>query len=211
VADTGNRRLLAWRGLPEADRPAERVLGQADGAGGEENRGWPVSGSSFRWPHALAVGGGRLYVADAGNHRVVGWPLSPAGGEGPPAGDGADVVLGQPGFTTAFEMPHRPQGERALRFPYGLAVEGETLAVADTANNRILLWPRLPAAPGEPAGAVLGQPDFAASGENRWRSVGHDTLCWPYALSLQGGRLAIADSGNNRVVVWSLPEASSRR
>ncbi|WP_235488800.1 hypothetical protein [Frankia sp. AvcI1] len=29
-----------------------------------------------------------------------------------------------------------------------------------------------------------------------------DTFCWPYGLSLSDGRLAVADSGNNRVVIW---------
>jgi hypothetical protein len=31
-----------------------------------------------------------------------------------------------------------------------------------------------------------------------------DTLCWPYGLALHGRTLAVADSGNNRVVLWSL-------
>ena len=49
---------------------------------------------------------------------------------------------------------------------------------------------------------VLAQPDFGANGENRWTSVQRDTLCWPYGLSLHGDLLAVADSGNNRVMLW---------
>ncbi|MEO1369255.1 MAG: hypothetical protein AAFX50_18915, partial [Acidobacteriota bacterium] len=97
VADTGNRRVLGWRDLPEADRPADLVLGQPDGSAAEENRGGPAAANSFRWPHAFAAVGDRLYVADAGNHRLLGW--SP-----PPAADRpADIVVGQSDFDTARE------------------------------------------------------------------------------------------------------------
>ena len=85
-----------------------------------------------------------------------------------------------------------------LRFPYAVDTDGSTLAIADTANNRVMLWDR----PGPQATAVLGQPDFGANGENRWSSITRDSLCWPYGISLSGDRLAIADSGNNRVVIW---------
>ena len=55
-----------------------------------------------------------------------------------------------------------------------------------------------------PADDVLAQPDMDANGENRWDAVADDSLCWPYGLCLAGNRLAIADSGNNRVMVWEL-------
>jgi hypothetical protein len=56
-----------------------------------------------------------------------------------------------------------------------------------------------------PADAVLGQFSMTAGGENRWTSVDPDTFCRPYGLSLHGDRLAVADSGNNRVMVWRHP------
>jgi len=197
VADTGNRRVLIWNGLPDRDTPADVVLGQGDMHSADENRGGPPGPASFRWPHALAGTEAMLFVADAGNHRVLGW-------HGRPDGDRpADLVLGQPDFATAAELPHRPQGPHRLRFPYSLAVAAGSLAVADTANNRILLWP-LP--DGQPAGpeasGVLGQDGFDAAGENRWQAVAAHTLCWPYGLSSHGDTLAVADSGNNRVMLW---------
>jgi hypothetical protein len=77
------------------------------------------------------------------------------------------------------------------------------LAIADTANNRVLLWDDVPDGPiCRGADHVLAQPDFSSNGENRWTSVQHDTLCWPYGLSLRGDMLAVADSGNNRVMLW---------
>ncbi|WP_396932043.1 NHL repeat-containing protein [Mycolicibacterium sp.] len=196
VADTGNRRVLGWRnGIPEPDQPADVVLGQPDASAREENRGGEVGPATFRWPHDITGRDDLLLVADAGDHRLLGW--SP-----PPGADrDADTVLGQPDFTSALEWPYGPHTSDRFRFPYSACLDGERLAVADTANNRVLLWDGLPV-DGRGADHVLAQPDFSSNGENRWTSVQRDTLCWPYGLSLRGDTLAIADSGNNRVMIW---------
>ncbi len=203
VSDTGNRRVLGWQGLPQSGRAADVVLGQAGADRRDENRGGDVAGDSFRWPHAIAVLRGVLWVADAGNHRLLGWRL-------PLDGDrSADLVLGQTSFTTAAEMPHVPQGPARLRFPYAAAEVGDSLVVGDTANNRVLVWDA-PEDSGAAASAVLGQDTFDAAGENRWTAVTGDSLCWPYGVSAAtdaryGAVLAVADSGNNRVVLWNRP------
>lgn len=227
VADTGNRRVLAWSdGLPEPDQAPDLVLGQPSADVREENRG-QLGPDSFRWPHDIAgIAGGAgnhgragdqreagaesatgselMIIADAGNHRLLGWQPQPTGDRP------ADLVLGQPDFTTGSEFPYAPQTATGLRFPYAIdittdvATDRGLMAVADTANNRILLWDGVPRTSGVPASRVLAQPTFAANGENRWDTVAADTLCWPYGLSLHGGRLAVADSGNNRIVVWDL-------
>ena len=80
VADTGNRRVLGWRnGIPDPDQPADVILGQSDGSSHEENRGGPAGPASFRWPHDIAGRDDLLLVADAGDHRVLGWSPQPAG------------------------------------------------------------------------------------------------------------------------------------
>ena len=198
VADTGNRRVLGWRnGIPEPDQPADVVLGQSDAASHSENRDGPAGADSFRWPHDIAGRDDLLLVADAGDHRVLGW--SPQ----PDTDRDADLVVGQQNFTNSEEWPYGPHTNDRFRFPYAVCLEEGRLAVADTANNRILLWDGMPDGPiGEGAEHVLAQPDFASNGENRWTSVQHDTLCWPYGLSLHGDTLAVADSGNNRVMLW---------
>lgn len=199
IADTGNRRVLGWRGLPEPEQVPDLILGQPTSNVREENRGGAVANNSFRWPHALAGNAQQLYVADAGNHRLLGW--SPA----PTADTPAHAVLGQPDFDTAQEWPYTAQGAQRLRFPYAIAMQDQLLAVADTANNRVLFWQNPPTSEAfQPADAVIGQPNFAEYGENRWQGVVRDTLCWPYGLHLHGRRLAIADSGNNRVMIWEL-------
>lgn len=201
VADTGNRRVLGWPRLPLEQEPAQVILGQPGPTENSENRGGDVRADSFRWPHAIAGDARMLYVADAGNHRIVGWRTRPT--EDCPA----TLVLGQRDFSSNEELPHRKQGAHRLRFPYAIASNEERLVVADTANNRVLTWTPAPReGVQQPADDVIGQYDFDAAGENRWRAVEHDTLCWPYGVAMHGDRLAIADSGNNRVVLWSLAQ-----
>lgn len=199
IADTGNRRVLFWDGIPEPGEPARGVLGQADFSATGENRGEGVGPRSFRWAHDIAGDANRLFVADAGNHRVLGW-TAPIVSDGVPL-----LALGQRDFARAHELGYDKQSAAMLRFPYGVSYDEGTLAVADTANNRVLLFrPPAESGAGLAADAVLGQTDFAANGENEWKAVTPATLCWPYGLHLHRKRLAIADSGNNRVMLWTL-------
>ena len=201
VADTGNRRVLGWHGdrVPDHDRPADILLGQDSPEDREDSRGGAVAGDTFRWPHAISGDDETLYIADAGLHRVLGWTPHPT--EDRPA----DLVLGQPDLATAAEFKNQPQTSSRMRFPYGVAVQGQRLAVADTSNNRILVWDELPrTGVGPGADRVLAQPDFDANGENRWDVVAEDSLCWPYGICWSGDLLAIADSGNNRAVLWAM-------
>jgi hypothetical protein len=201
IADTGNRRVLYWEGMPGPNEPASGVLGQPDFAESGENRGIGVGPRSLRWAHDIAGDATRLFVADAGNHRVLGW-------DAPVHTDAtASLALGQRDFASAHEFGYGPQSGTVMRFPYSVSYDADRLAVADTANNRVLLFdspPRGGAA--VPADAVIGQTGFGPNGENEWKAVTCRTLCWPYGLHLRNDRLAIADSGNNRVMIWSLAD-----
>ncbi|MEM1118676.1 MAG: hypothetical protein AAGJ11_19375, partial [Bacteroidota bacterium] len=199
VADTGNRRVLGWDGLPEAGQPARYLLGQDDFESRDENRGREAGHGTYRWPHDVTGDAGRLLVADAGNHRILGWAGRPT-----PERD-ADLLLGQDDIAKGSEWPYAAPGDRTTRFPYAVSFDAGRLAAADTANNRVLVWDDLPPrGVGVPASRVLGQHDFDGAGENRWDAIRDDTLCWPYGLHLRGDTLAVADSGNNRVTVWDL-------
>lgn len=197
VADTGNRRVLAWNGFPEANQPADVVIGQANFNVNEENRGSDVAADSFRWSHDICGDADQVFIADAGNHRVLRWKTHPESDRP------ADSVLGQSKFDSAYELPYDAQGPARLRFPYAIDQCDNVLAVADTANNRVLFW-KLPLSEeaGTSAMDVIGQLDFGGNGENGWKTIQHDTLCWPYGISFHNGFLAVADSGNNRVVIW---------
>ncbi len=199
VADTGNRRVLAWSMSRFPDLESARlVLGQNSMFEREENRG-ELAGDTFRWPHALDGTEEMLFVADAGNHRVLGFNQTKLK-------EPAQVIIGQTGPFENSEWPYGPQSATKLRFPYGLSVDKGRLAVADTANNRVLIYRKLPRGYGEGADHVLGQVNFEQNGENRWQTVASDTFCWPYGVDMVGNLLAVADSGNNRVAIWKLEE-----
>jgi hypothetical protein len=205
VADTGNRRVMVWRdGIPTTDLPADVVLGQPGPTHRDENRGGEPGADSFRWPHDIAAAGDGIVIADAGNHRLLRWDQHPE------ADCPADAVLGQPDMTASMEFPYVSQAGR-FRFPYAVStVPGGAMAVADTANNRVLLYASVEASHDDAPDAVLGQPTFAANGENRWEQVAPDTLCWPYGVHWHPGGdapdlLLVADSGNNRIAIWERP------
>jgi hypothetical protein len=196
VCDAGNRRVLIWDAPAETGQPADRVLGQRDFDTRDENMGGAVSAASMRWPHGAAGWQGGLAVADAGNNRVMLWARLPEADGAP-----CDRVLGQADVAACDHnrAAYYPS-DRALNMPYAVAVAGGRLAVADTANSRLVGF-----APGaEAADRLTGQPDFAAKGDNRWGLPSRDSLCWPYGISTLGGRMAVADSGNNRVSIWEI-------
>lgn len=154
------------------------MLGQPDAESRSENRGGPAGPDTFRWPHDVTGREDLLLVADAGSYRVLGWTPQPD------ADRGADLLLGQPDFGGAEEWPYGPHTNDRFRFPYAVCLDraqdgSERLAVADTANNRILLWDGMPSLGAGGADYVLAQPDFASNGENRWTAVQRDTPIGP--------------------------------
>ncbi|NEP04124.1 MAG: hypothetical protein F6K25_30705 [Okeania sp. SIO2G4] len=209
VADTGNRRVLMWHQLPEVNgQPADLVLGQANMSFRDENGGSEATAASMRWPHAITFWGDnvpqqygdRLIVTDAGNNRVMIWDAIPTENNQP-----CSVVLGQSQFNTVQlnQGVYFPSAA-SLSMPYGVAAVANWLIVADTANSRLLGW-RDTVDIGTPAVALIGQSDFQSKGENALSLYPtRQSLCWPYGISVCGNTAVIADSGNNRVLLWSL-------
>jgi hypothetical protein len=154
---------------------------------------------------ALAAAGGPLAVCDTGHHRLLLWRSVPERDQAP-----ADLVVGQPDFTSEGRNGGRQPGPATLNVPSGVAIEGDVLAVADAWNHRVLIWHRLPARSNAPADVVLGQASFDSAEANRGRAAaGADTLHWCYGVTLAGGRLVVADTGNRRVLIWHRPPTES--
>lgn len=201
VCDTGNRRVLVWDAVPTRHgTPADLVLGQSAMDCRDDNGGRGVDAGGMRWPHAAAVAGGRLVVADAGNNRLMVWRRLPVR-DGTPC----DFVVGQRDNAAAEHnrAAYWPDAA-ALSMPYGCAATASGLLVADTANSRLLGYGLDGLAAGVAADRLTGQPDFAAKGDNRWQAPVRDSLCWPYGITVAGDLAAVADSGNNRVLLWRL-------
>ena len=201
VADTGNRRVLVWDGIPQKNgTPANMVLGQEDFVTRDENAGRDPGPLGMRWPHSVVAVDEKLLVSDAGNNRIMVWEKWP---DNP--GVACDYVLGQKD-TQSLEhnrAAYRPDA-RALNMPYGMAVIDDWLIAADTANSRLVGWHTDQLGGDAPANGVGAQPDFTAKGDNRWSMPVRDSLCWPYWVSAFDKTLVIADSGNNRVMLWDL-------
>ena len=118
----------------------------------------------------------------------------------------ASLVLGQPDFTTAATI--LPPTQTSLRTPTAVASDGQNLVVADTSNNRILIWHSIPTVNGQPADTVLGQPNFSTVGRT---NVAANTLRGPQGVWIQNGKLFVADTQNNRVLIWnSIPTQNNQ-
>lgn len=111
----------------------------------------------------------------------------------------ADVVLGQASMDKGELQPPRAD---TLRLPIGVASDGVRLAVADTDNNRVLIWNSIPIYNGQPADVVVGQPDFTKSTSTGF-NPNERSLKGPQGVWLQNGKLFVADTGNNRVLIWN--------
>jgi len=166
----------------------------------------------------VAYAANTLFVADSNRlgllpimNRVVmytginqAWPQPIAAipaysGRCPVCVNQANIVLGQPDFTAASDLPNRTQN--GMNLPLAVASDGVHLAVADTANNRILLWNEIPTTNNQNADVVLGQPDFVTF--NLPTPVTASNLRAPQGVSFVNGKLMVADTQNNRVLIWN--------
>jgi hypothetical protein len=201
VADSGNRRVLVWDAIPGANgHPADRVLGQEDFTCRDENAGRDAGPLGMRWPHGIARIGSAILVSDAGNNRIMVWSQLP---DRP--GVPCDFSLGQKDCASLEHNRGRYlPNSGALNMPYSLAVTGDWLMAADTANSRLVGWQAQGLKQDTPATGLTGQFDFMSKGDNRWLPPVRDSLCWPYGLTACGDMVVVADSGNNRVLLWEL-------
>jgi sugar lactone lactonase YvrE len=221
VADTQNHRVLIWNTVPTATgAPADVVLGQADFSGRRPNRGRgdvsPRDGFSdadadgFFYPTGVATDGTHLFVADRLNHRVLVWDSIPTTN-----GKAADRVLGQP--TMQATGAHRGQGPfdiaaDGFNLPSGLALDGTTLWVADTENNRVVRWDSATtaaAAPvawlGQPDGVTVSNPNYQLSGYYAGSDVATPaattatSVLRPRGITIAGGKVFVSEGDSNRV------------
>jgi hypothetical protein len=122
-----------------------------------------------------------------------------------PKANGApcDFVLGQRSFEDqeCNAAAYRPTAS-SVNMPYAVAVLGQRVAVADTANSRLIGYDSGRLAIGSEAVCLTGQRHFTDKGDNRWGPIRRDSLCWPYGITASGNRMVVADSGNNRVLLW---------
>ncbi len=185
---------------------ASVVLGQPDFTTTTENL--TVTQNNLRLPTAIASDGVHLVVADTNHNRVLIWNRIPTFNNAP-----ADVVVGQPNFTTGSVPTNGTPSATTMSGPQGVWIQNGKLYVADTQNNRILIYNRIPTANGAAADVVLGQPNFTTfvqvdiSQQNTNATA--TNLLNPVSVTSDGTRLFVTDLGYNRVLIWnSIPTAN---
>ncbi|MBI4502715.1 MAG: hypothetical protein HY700_16335, partial [Gemmatimonadetes bacterium] len=131
----------------------------------------------FNHPRSIASDGTHFLLSDGNNNRVLVWRTLPTGNTAP------DFVLGQPDF-----LHNTPgTGLHQMNWPGQVAVTiGGPLVIADTYNDRLLVWTRFPTASGQPA-------DYALQ---------HGQLKWPWGAWTDGTRLAATSTQGGRLLLW---------
>lgn len=196
VADLSNNRVLRFDNASTiaSGSAATRVLGQADFATGSGNTGG-ISASTMLAPIGVFVdGGGRLWVAERDNKRVLRFDNAASKSNGDPA----DGVLGEPNFTTNTGGLSASLMTRA----YGVYVDGSgRLWVGDRDNNRVLRFDNAATkANGAAADGVLGQSDFVKAVAARTQ----DGMEGPRGVfGDASGKLYVSDEANNRILVFN--------
>lgn len=193
VTDSLNHRVLVFSGIPSAS-PASAVA--AVGQAGLTTFDPACDATSLSSPQsAFVTSGGKLIVADQGNHRVLVWNAVPTA-----SNTAADLVLGQLSATSCFANDDGVTignvTAATLSAPSDVWSDGTRLVVVDSGNHRVLVWSTFPTANGEAADAVIGQGAFdtAATGAS------DIAMASPFAVASDGTRLFVADQGNHRVL-----------
>jgi hypothetical protein len=226
-----------WIGRISNTRPTGGVAGCTSASKNNFSPGWCIGGDSstgngdgsFNSPTGITSDSTSLYVTNSGNDQVgkyttstgafVGWigkvASTPSGGV---AGcTGTAVGIKTPGWCTGGSSATLGTGDGMFTLPSGVVVDGTSLYISDTGNNRILKHNASTGAFVGWTGNILTSPTGGEAGCSGG-SVNSGTLGWctggtsqsgnsdamfnsPYAITRDSSsRLYISDGGNSRVV-----------
>lgn len=226
VADTQNNRVLIWNTIPtQNNQGADIVLGQNDFTHNTQPASLSnptAAANKLLNPTSVTVtpDGTHLIVSDLAFNRVLIWNSIPTSNA-----QNADVVVGQVNMTNASanestvctNLGTGPFSEcqASLNYPRFAIFNGQKLFVADSGNDRVLIWNELPTTNGVKADAVLGQPDFqqdvvsSASISIASTAIdntgGVDLLLTPQSIAYDPatGNTFVSDPYNRRVLVFT--------
>jgi uncharacterized protein (TIGR03437 family) len=215
-ASPSNHRVLLYQNLsgmlPQPNDPltystkcpvcvghATLVLGQPDFT--TTTLSFVASSATLRLPTAVASDGVHLVVGDTDHNRVLIWNRIPTTNNQP-----ADVVVGQPNFKTV-SIPGNVPNAKSMRGPQGVWIQNGRLYVADTGNNRVLIFNQIPTSNGAAADVVLGAPNFTTFVEpdltQQKTNATASLVLNPVAVSSDGVHVFVTDLGYNRVLIWN--------
>lgn len=183
-----------------------------------------VAGNAFiGGPGGLFIIADNVYVVDTYYHRVLQFPpLATWAAEAATAiSPRATVVFGQADFNTALEngVANGVPSAVSLLAPAGAAYANNELFLADSGNNRVLIFDGMGAATTlPPAARVVGQPGFIYNAPNliEGREFALGSISWTVgtsnkkstvvpvmALDKASNYAYISDPGNHRVLAFS--------
>lgn len=158
---------------------------------------------------SVTAAGSNVIVADTSDNRVLSfgavstWPTS-----GPQLSPTANIVIGQPDFTSSMSNQGGVPAANTLSNPIDLAASATELFVTDTGNNRILVYKLDASGPETSASRVIGQLDFPFNAPNL--VVGNEFFTAVAGSSISGSaildysstppHLYVADTYNNRIL-----------
>lgn len=194
IADTGNRRVLFYNSLPtRSNCPADRVIGQES----FEERDFDPQNAI--WPYSVKLGpSGQLAITDTQYYRVLLWSHWEDAFTKP-----SSVIIGQPNHKANGQNQYgiTPQAN-TLNWCYDSCFEESGIWVADTGNSRLLWFDQVPPQSNVAADGVCGPADFTTGSENENTMKGtEEALYWPFSLAVSPTHLAVADTGNHRVLL----------
>ena len=145
-----------------------------DNAGGANKLNHPVS---------ISANYGKLAVTDRFNNRVLIWNTIPSSNTPP------DLVLGQANFTTH----NSGTGLNNMDFPGQVIItpDGKVL-VADSDNNRVLVWTSFPESSGQSADYALPITDYVNFGDS-----------WPWGVWSDGTKVVVTATVAKAVLFWN--------
>jgi hypothetical protein len=142
-------------------------------------------------PRGVYWHGSNLWVADKGNNRVVRYTNPTTSGQS------ASLVLGQANFTSSGAATT----STGMSDPTGVLIYAGKLLIADTANNRVLVWSAVPSSNGAAASYALGQASGGANLTSATAATTAEGMNSPYSMAVTStGNLLVVDRNNNRVL-----------
>lgn len=197
IADTGNRRILFYENLPTHHyAPADGVIGKPTFEERDYENHEPI------WPYSVRVSSqGQMIVADTQYYRQLLWHNWQTAFAQP-----ADVIIGQPNFeANGMNQFSLFPKQNTLSWTYDACFYKNGILVADTGNSRILWFEQIPQKNSTVADNLIGHPKFTISSENANTRYGTDKqLYWPFSICTEGNTLAVADTGNHRIILYQL-------
>lgn len=204
VTDYQNNRVVVFNTIPTTNgKTADFVIGQNTVGDSTANAFGAGDNRNLNRPYACHAIGGRLYIVDQNNNRVVVFNSIPTS-----IAPAASFVIGQADFTgTGTGGADYTVGANTdyMSTPYDVLVYSNRLYVSDTGHHRILVFTTIPSASNARPTYVIGHTGPVPVLANQGGAVSANGLNFPGSMAAQNNKLAVADQVNNRVLFFDLP------